>query len=101
MIAPLRWYLASSACFLVPGGIQMVLFPWLVAVQLGESAEKVGIAQMAGQIPALALILMGGVIGDRFDQRRILLVIHVLAAIPPLVLAGIVHGGRANLDTHR
>ena len=32
---PLRWYLASTASVLVPGGIGMVLFPWLVVVLLG------------------------------------------------------------------
>ncbi len=89
MKAPLRWYIASTACFLVPGGIQMVMFPYLVAVLLAESADKVGIAQMAAQIPALLLVLFGGVIGDRFDQRRILLVVHACMVLPPLVLAAI------------
>jgi hypothetical protein len=56
----LRWYLASTACFLVPGGIQMVMFPYLVAVYLAESPARVGIAQMASQLPMLFLILWGG-----------------------------------------
>jgi MFS family permease len=93
MNRPLRWYLASTACFLVPGGVQMVLFPWLVAVLLAETADKVGIAQMAAQIPALLLILFGGVVGDRFDQRRILLIVHVCMAIPPFVLAFVIDAG--------
>ncbi|HET6473682.1 MAG TPA: MFS transporter, partial [Pseudomonadales bacterium] len=79
MDAPLRWYLTSTAAFLIPGGIQMVLFPWLVAVLLHESADRVGLAQMCGSLPALFLILFGGVVGDRFDQRRILMALHVLA----------------------
>ena len=87
MNAPLRWYLTSTASFLIPGGIQMVLFPWLVAVLLHESAQRVGIAQMAGALPALFLILFGGVIGDRFDQRRILIAVHIFGALPALVLA--------------
>jgi hypothetical protein len=49
-LTPLRWYLASTACVLVPGGIGMVLFPWLVVVMLHESPERVGLAQMAGQL---------------------------------------------------
>jgi MFS family permease len=85
--APLRWYLTSSASFLLPGGIQMVLFPYLVAVLLHEPANRVGIAQMAGALPSLFLILFGGVIGDRFDQRRILIALHMFGALPPLVLA--------------
>jgi MFS family permease len=88
----LRWYLTSTACYLIPGGIQQVLFPFLVAVVLHESAERVGIAQMSWQLPALFLLLVGGVIGDRFDQRRILLVTHLLAGLPPLLLAFLVAG---------
>lgn len=87
MNAPLRWYLSSTAAFLIPGGIGMVLFPWLVAVLLHEPAQRVGIAQMAGALPALFLILFGGVVGDRFEQRRTLIALHVLGALPPLVLA--------------
>ena len=78
MNAPLRWYLTSTASFLLPAGIQMVLFPYLIAVVLHEPAQTVGIAQMAGSLPALFLILFGGVIGDRFDQRRILIVLHLV-----------------------
>ena len=65
----------------------MVLFPWLVAVLLHEPAQRVGIAQMCGALPALFLILFGGVVGDRFDQRRILIALHVFGALPPLVMA--------------
>jgi MFS family permease len=85
--APLRWYLTSAAAFLLPAGIQSVLFPYLIAVVLHEPADRLGIAQMAGALPSLFLILLGGVIGDRFDQRRILMSLHVLGALPPLVLA--------------
>jgi MFS family permease len=91
--APLRWYLSSTAAFLIPGGIGMVLFPWLVAVLLHEPAQRVGIAQMAGALPALFLILFGGVVGDRFDQRRTLIALHVLGALPPLALAVLIGNG--------
>jgi MFS family permease len=90
--APLRWYLTSTGSFLIPGGIQMVLFPWLVAVLLDEPAQRVGIAQMAGALPALFLILFGGVVGDRFEQRRILIGLHLFGALPPLALALLIAG---------
>jgi len=83
----LRAYLQSTALTLVPGGIQMVLFPWLVAVHLHETPARLGIAQMAGQLPMLLLILWGGVIGDRIDQRRLLIVLNFVLALPPLVMA--------------
>ena len=86
----LRWYLISSAFFLVPGGIQMVMFPWLVAVFLHETPARVGFAQMASQLPMLLLILWGGLLGDRVDQRRLLIGLHLGMMAPPLVQADLV-----------
>ena len=94
----LRWYLVSTAWFLVPGGIQMVLFPWFVAVYLNESPERVGIAQMAGQLPMVFLILWGGAIGDRLDQRKLLVGLHLAMAVPPLVLAAVVFWGEVRFS---
>jgi len=87
MTSGLRWYLTSSALFLIPGGIQMVLFPYLVAVVLQESATRVGLAQMAGQIPMLLLLLFGGLVGDRVDQKRLLVILQSVMLLPPLVIA--------------
>jgi MFS family permease len=86
----LRWYLASTAFFLVPGGIQQVLFPWLVAVYLGESAARLGLLQMASQLPMVLLILWGGLIGDRVDQRRLLIGLQCAMMLPPLLMATLV-----------
>ena len=87
----LRAYLVSAAFTLVPGGIQQVLFPWLVAVHLHETPTRVGIAQMAGQLPTLLLILWGGLVGDRVDQRRLLIALNVVLALPPLAMAALMH----------
>ena len=95
---PLAWYLASSAFFLIPGGIQMVMFPWLVAVYLQETPARVGMAQMATQLPVVLLILWGGLIGDRVDQRRLLIVLQCGLVIPPLVMAALV---RADLVVYQ
>ncbi len=83
----LKWYLGSTAFYLVPGGIQAVLFPWLIAVYLQESPIKVGIAQMAGPLPMLFLVLFGGWLGDRVDQRRLSVILASLLAVPPLIVA--------------
>ncbi|MEQ8860432.1 MAG: MFS transporter [Pseudomonadales bacterium] len=93
MTPGLRWYLTSTACFLVPGGIQMVLFPWLVAVFLHESPARVGLAQTAGQLPMLLLILWGGLLGDRVDQRRLLAGLQFAMVVPPLIMAVLVLNG--------
>ncbi|MEM7100455.1 MAG: MFS transporter [Pseudomonadota bacterium] len=86
MSASLRWYLTGTGLFLIPGGIQIVLYPWLVAVLLNESPTRVGIAQMAAQLPMLLLILFGGWLGDRLDQRRLLIGLNALMALPPLMM---------------
>ena len=90
MPSPLRWYLTSSAFYLIPGGLQSVMFPWLVAVYLHESPARVGFAQMAGQVPMLFLILVGGLLGDRLDQRALLIRLQLLMMLPPLCMAVLV-----------
>lgn len=90
-------YLGCLATFWLPGGIMAVLFPWLVAVQLAAPAEQLGLAQMALQLPTLVLVLFGGVLADRRDPRRILLTVHLLAALPPLGLALLILHGELNL----
>ncbi len=82
----LNWYLTGTGLFLIPGGIQMVLYPWLVAVHLHESPTRVGFAQMASQLPMLLLILWGGWLGDRVDQRRLLITLNAMMAFPPLII---------------
>ena len=86
MSPSLRWYLSGTGLFLIPGGIQIVLYPWLVAVYLNETATRVGMVQMAAQLPMLLFILWGGWLGDRVDQRRLLIGLNAAMALPPLVM---------------
>lgn len=96
MNIPLAWYLGSTALFLIPAGIQIVLYPWLVAVYLDETATRVGIAQSAAQVPTLLLILFGGWLGDRVDQRRLLMVLTALMSLVPLTVAWVFLSGAFN-----
>jgi len=93
MTKSLGWYLTSTGFFLIPGGIQQVLFPWLVAVFLAETPERLGFAQMASQIPMVLLILWGGLLGDRIDQRRLLIGLQLLMIIPMLGMASLLFVG--------
>lgn len=93
MKAGLRWYLTGTALFLIPGGVQVVLFPWLVAVFLHESPTRVGLAQMAAQLPMLLFILWGGWLGDRVDQRRLLISLNAAMVLPPLIVAALFSQG--------
>jgi MFS family permease len=80
-------YLFGLACWFVPLGVQMVLFPWLVAVVLRMDAFAVGLAQAALMAPGLLFLPLGGSVADRGNPRRLLLAYHIVYATPPLVLA--------------
>ena len=93
MTKSLRWYLTSNGFYLIPGGIQQVLFPWLVAVFLAETPERLGFAQMASQIPMVLLILWGGLLGDRIDQRKLLIGLQLLMIVPLIGMASLLSTG--------
>ena len=88
------WYLIGVVGWFAHQGAQMVLYPWLVAIVLHEPAGRVGLAQAALLGPGALLILVGGAVADHVDGRRLLRWVHALAALPPLVLAGAVAGGK-------
>jgi MFS family permease len=67
--------------------MQQVLFTWIVVGELNASSEWVGITQTSSMLPALFLLLAGGAIVDRFDPRRLLISIHLLAALPVALLS--------------
>lgn len=84
---PAAWYLACVATFMIPAGIQMVLLPYLLAIELNQPAERFGVTQMVGQLPILVFLLFGGWLADRVDPRRLLMVIQAAAIGMPLLLA--------------
>lgn len=81
------FYLTGLGSWFASLGLQMVLFPWLTAVVLDESAARVGLAQAALMAPALVFMVFGGAFADRRDTRALLIRIHIAAALPPLALA--------------
>lgn len=85
--------MGTVSAWFIPFGIQAVLYPWLVAFYLNEPAERVGFAQMCLLIPNLFLILFGGLMADRHDERMIMMRLHVVIALPSLALAAIVYAG--------
>jgi len=59
-------------------GQQMLwmLEPWLI-YEISGSKAYLGINALAQAIPATALVLLGGVIADKFDQRKLLIGVQV------------------------
>lgn len=93
MRSPFPIYLAGLGSWFVPLGIQMVLFPWLVAVVLRMDAFAVGVAQTAIMLPSLLFLPLGGLAADRGNPRRLLMRYHALYALPPLLLAAVLWMG--------
>lgn len=83
----LGWYMGGQASWFLSFGLQMIMFPILVANVLEETGTRVGIAQMSLSAPAIAFMLLGGATADRGDPRSILFRVHLFAALPPLALA--------------
>lgn len=85
----LPWYFGGHGAWYAAAGLQMVLFPYLTAFVLGLEARYIGIAQLALMGPGLILLLPGGVIADHLDERKFLVTLHLMASLPPLVMASV------------
>jgi hypothetical protein len=82
-------YLLGLGSWFVPLGIQMVLFSWLAAIVLHMDPFWVGLAQVALMAPGIVFLPLGGLVADRGNPRRLLLLYHFLYAVPPLVLGAV------------
>jgi hypothetical protein len=85
------WYLTSSSLWMAGMSLQGFLFTWLLVGIQESPAESVGIARSLAEFPPLLVLLLGGVIGDRVNGRRYLSLMHVLMALPPLLIAAVHH----------
>lgn len=86
-------YLIVQSCWFMAFGLQMVLFPYLITNKLGLNGTELGLANMALAAPSVVFLLIGGVVAERADGKIMLMLLHSLAAIPPLILAFFVHQG--------
>lgn len=62
----------------------------LVVGDLNASDEVTGTVQAISMGAGLALLFVGGAAADRVDPRRMLIVTHLLGALPPFMLAAAV-----------
>jgi MFS family permease len=61
--------------------------------------HRVGIAQMITQLPALVLLLVAGFVADRYEQRKILIVTHLLVALSQLSMAWLICVGALTFNS--
>jgi MFS family permease len=76
--------------------MQKVAQSWLV-VDLTKSSFYLGLDDFLGQLPILLFTLVGGVIADRHDRRRLLIGSQYIQMATAFALAGLVYHGRVNI----
>lgn len=87
------WYLAGMCPYFCAIGIQNVVMTWLLTQVLHESPSRVGLAQMLTMLPMLTIILLGGVVADRRELRKLLITLQTAMALLPLTLSGLIWAG--------
>jgi MFS family permease len=73
--------------------MQTVAQSWLV-LQLTDSGTWLGVDTFVATAPGLALTLVGGVIADKLDRKRLLIYTQALAGLSALVLAFLIWSER-------
>lgn len=88
-----RSYLQGVGTSSLAQGLQIVLFPWLLVGVLGETPERVGLAQMALMLPQLLFVLWGGVLSDKRHLGSHLLRLYLFYNLPCLMLIAALWSG--------
>jgi MFS family permease len=90
-----RYWFASFASV---GGTQLVALAqgWLV-YKLTGSALDLGLLGAAAAVPNILMSLFGGVVADRFDKRKIILITSVLTAALLFLLAALDASGQVEV----
>jgi MFS family permease len=81
-----RLFFSGQSISLIGTWMQRIAMPWLVYHMTG-SALLLGIVSFAGQIPSFLLSPLAGVLTDRLNRYRVLLVTQILSMIQAFILA--------------
>jgi MFS family permease len=83
-----RLFFTGQGLSLIGTQVQIIALPWFVLSKTG-SAQWLGWVSFAGQFPAVFATPLAGVIADRVNKRRLLLVTQSLAMIQAALLAAL------------
>lgn len=89
-----RLFFAGHGVSMIGTWIGQVTVGWLV-YRLTGSALLLGVVTFAGQIPVFLLSPLAGVMADRWDRRRALLVTETIALLAALTMAIVILTGHA------
>ncbi len=87
-----RLFVAGQSVSLVGTWMQQVAMSWLV-YRLTGSAFLLGVVGFSSQIPTFLLAPVAGVLADRCNRRRLLIITQALAMLQAAVLAAAVLSG--------
>lgn len=91
-----RRYVAGQAISLSGTWMQMAAQAWLV-LSLTGSAATLGLVVAAQTLPILLLGAYGGVVADRVDKRRAMILLQGLMGVQALVLGALTISGEAQV----
>jgi MFS family permease len=80
-----RLFYAGQAISLIGTWIQQIALSWLVYRTTG-SGFLLGLVTFCSQIPMLIFVPLAGLLSDRYDRRKLMIVAYTLAAIQALIL---------------
>ena len=92
--ANFRWYWAGSSTQAVSQGMQFLVLAWLV-LEVTGSKTQLGLVLFLYGVPNVGLLMVGGVIADRIDRKRLLMAVQttvglLIAALAALSATGLV-----------
>ena len=92
--ANFRWYWTGSAVQSISQGMQFLVLGWLV-LEVTGSKTQLGLVLFLYGVPNVGLLPVGGVIADRIDRKRLLIIIQTLvgslvATLATLTATGVV-----------
>ncbi len=80
-----RYYYSAQIISFTGTWLQHIGMSWLVYT-LTDSAFYLGVTGMSMSVPILLFTFFGGLIADRFNKRKILILTHTLPVFPALLL---------------
>jgi MFS family permease len=91
-----RLFIMGQGISLIGTWMQMTAVAWLVW-RLSHSAMLLGLVGFAARIPTFVMAPFAGVLVDRVDRHRLVILTQVLAMVQALMLAGLMYSGRIEI----
>ena len=93
---PYRWYFFSGMGMTAGQGIQQLALAWLI-LELTDSVGQLGLSIFLRGVPMALLGLVGGVLADRYNRRRLLITNQLLTMLNLFILSALVIGDLAEV----